>query len=563
MSDLVEEVITIDLYEQLKANFNTIDENIFLKNFECYLKYDQDKDFVINLDNIVKYIGFSRKDNAKRLLVKFFTEKINYQVILSTAEQKKNAHNKETILLTPNTFKEFCIKANTDKAHQIRLYYIKMENILFKYLINKLIEIKKTLKDSNKSISMLKNKNILLEEELNIYITRINKKNYEFGETVYIVKELGLFNVFKVGSTINMNGREKAYNCHTNSSKIIYTKRCKNQKLLEDAMHHKFVQYKYNNRKDWFQIDFTVLQNALDELQLTLDGTASAFTFDEDMLNSDKNIKMEIYKKEDVNLKNEIIQVQSEIIQVQEKPKKPTIVLEFVPDFNKFISDCFTIDESYKIKITDLFAMFRLWSRNKTDFRKSLTLYLKNLGFNECFIYDPENKTKCKAFSKLKMIPLKPFVLLSTSTEVEKYAFENCTKIVTGRLTCKDIATTFLEWKKNINPNYTKYTNEDKKLIYDYFGKEFFPSTVHDGTRMRYGFNGICLIGNENIGKKTKNGNKKSVQQINPNTNEIIGTYESLSHASEELNITIPAISQAISGDKLHNGYKYKFTDLN
>jgi hypothetical protein len=94
MSDLVEEVITIDLYEQLKANFNTIDENIFLKNFECYLKYDQDKDFVIDLDNIVKYIGFSRKDNAKRLLVKFFKEKINYQVILSTAEQKKNAHNK-------------------------------------------------------------------------------------------------------------------------------------------------------------------------------------------------------------------------------------------------------------------------------------------------------------------------------------------------------------------------------------------------------------------------------------------------------------------------------------
>jgi phage anti-repressor protein len=38
--------------------------------------------------------------------------------------------NKEQIMLTVNTFKKFCLKANTKKADEIHDYYIKLEELL-------------------------------------------------------------------------------------------------------------------------------------------------------------------------------------------------------------------------------------------------------------------------------------------------------------------------------------------------------------------------------------------------------------------------------------------------
>ena len=45
----------------------------FLKSFQSYLKYgDDDTKFVINLDDLWKWVGFSKKDKAKDLLIKHF-----------------------------------------------------------------------------------------------------------------------------------------------------------------------------------------------------------------------------------------------------------------------------------------------------------------------------------------------------------------------------------------------------------------------------------------------------------------------------------------------------------
>ena len=39
--------------------------------------------------------------------------------------------------MTPNTFKQLCVLANTEKGKQVRLYYIKMESVMMKYLKEK------------------------------------------------------------------------------------------------------------------------------------------------------------------------------------------------------------------------------------------------------------------------------------------------------------------------------------------------------------------------------------------------------------------------------------------
>ena len=64
------------------------------------MKYDKVKDFVIDLDNIWKYIGFRNKDNAKKLLQNSFIIEKDYKILLL------NIQEKEKIMLNINTFKK-------------------------------------------------------------------------------------------------------------------------------------------------------------------------------------------------------------------------------------------------------------------------------------------------------------------------------------------------------------------------------------------------------------------------------------------------------------------------
>ena len=104
---------------------------MFVASFYCSLNYNQRTEYIINVDDVWKWIGFSQKSKAKTLLEKYFIVDKDYKVLLSrTGEQTdggRGGHNKETIMLTVRTLKLFCLKAGTKKAEQIHEYYIKLE----------------------------------------------------------------------------------------------------------------------------------------------------------------------------------------------------------------------------------------------------------------------------------------------------------------------------------------------------------------------------------------------------------------------------------------------------
>jgi hypothetical protein len=122
------------LINKIKDNFSENQQQIFVASFYTFLNYDLKKDFVIDFDNVWKWLGYSRKDPAKRLLEKFFTIDIDYKLApcnsgasfegLNKVEIENNINepihggqNKETILLNVNTFKKFCLKAGTKRAN--------------------------------------------------------------------------------------------------------------------------------------------------------------------------------------------------------------------------------------------------------------------------------------------------------------------------------------------------------------------------------------------------------------------------------------------------------------
>jgi hypothetical protein len=123
------------LIEKIQKSFTDDEQQIFVASFYSYLNYNSKTDFVIDLDYVWKWCGFTRRDNSKRILDKHFTENVDYKKLLLKLEEQvtettQNANtnknlggaglNKETILMTVNTFKKFCLKAGTKRADEIQ-----------------------------------------------------------------------------------------------------------------------------------------------------------------------------------------------------------------------------------------------------------------------------------------------------------------------------------------------------------------------------------------------------------------------------------------------------------
>lgn len=151
------------MVEKVRQNFNTYEQQLFVSSFYCYLNYDDKQDFIIDLDNVWKWLGFSQKDAAKRVLEKNFIEDTDYKLFApQVGGAKKDArggHNKEVIMLTINTFKRFCLKAGTKKSDEIHEYYIKMEKTLQEVVMEECKELSEQLKNTKKELETIQSTN--------------------------------------------------------------------------------------------------------------------------------------------------------------------------------------------------------------------------------------------------------------------------------------------------------------------------------------------------------------------------------------------------------------------
>jgi hypothetical protein len=109
--------------KKLKIIFTSYEQQLFLSSFYCYFKYDNKTDFVIDLDNIWKWLEFSSKHKSKELLNKLFIAGKDYKTLLTHRVSKKiqylvpklqekkketrGGHNKGIIMLNIDTFKNF------------------------------------------------------------------------------------------------------------------------------------------------------------------------------------------------------------------------------------------------------------------------------------------------------------------------------------------------------------------------------------------------------------------------------------------------------------------------
>ena len=377
-----------------------------------------------------------------------------------------------------------------------------------------------------------------MESELDKYkklLEKRNRKLYELGDTVYVYKTDT--NIFKVGSSDNMNTRAEQYYTHSKGD-IVYTKLCNNKKVLEDNVHYALRFLKNENRKDWFETDFKTICDVIEKAHRMLE-----------------DITINTPPSNTPITQPQIVTVPAISLQPPPPPKKSET--PFVPPtFDKFISDCFELDSEAVTPWIDLSARYRLWSRSTNDVKKGLAAYLTSMKYKETHVYDPETKVNARAYKGLKMIPLPPLSILESSTEMEKFMFDACTVNVTGRASCKDLGEAFVKWKNDAA--YTKILFTDRKQLNAFCRARFFASLVHTGVRIMFGYHGVSIKGTESVGRKTKHHNRKSVEQVDTSTNEVTHTYDSITHASKELGVSIAVISNAISTNRVLKGYAFR-----
>ena len=181
------------LIEKIQSKFTSYEQQLFLSSFYCYLKYDKINDFVINLDDIWEWLGFSQKVNAKRLIQNQFIVNKDYKCLLFRKEEQmfitnndedeivlhpkkelkssRGGHNRETIMMNVKTFKKFCLKAGTKKADEIHDYFIKLEESLHEILEEESNELKILHEVLEEETTELKSQLLQIEDK--------NTKEYE------------------------------------------------------------------------------------------------------------------------------------------------------------------------------------------------------------------------------------------------------------------------------------------------------------------------------------------------------------------------------------------------
>lgn len=256
------------LIEKINKNFTNDEQHIFIANFYGYLNYSK-TDFIINLDDIYKWIGFSRKSDCKKILVKNFIENTDYIInkkvdtikisaaIAAEIEPKEHG-NKELIMLTINTFKKLCLKADTKKANDIHDYYIKLEEILQEVITEESIELRNQL--------LLKDTELLLKEN------EIKETKKELEKLIEESKSM-FFYIFKSseyktkpGLTNNLDRTLNIYRRNSTNTCFEWTyefKDAENARMCESIIKMLLTRYreKHHENTEIFNLDVSIVKD--------------------------------------------------------------------------------------------------------------------------------------------------------------------------------------------------------------------------------------------------------------------------------------------------------------
>jgi phage anti-repressor protein len=229
----------INLQTYLKQ-YSSINNKFIDDFFGLYDMNTNDTDFVINIDVIANWLK-SQKYTLNETLRKSYRKDIDYKI----TKQVKNGERgrpSEIIMLTPECFKRLCMLSRTEKAEEVRTYFITIEQHLNKYKSYIIDGLNKKIKK--------------YESEL-----KPNPKVANKG-VIYVLKTTeDIDNVYKIGRTKKFTDRLKVHqSSHPDKLEIAYVYETDNVEAVESCIKDLLKDTRYRKRREFYEVELSLLK---------------------------------------------------------------------------------------------------------------------------------------------------------------------------------------------------------------------------------------------------------------------------------------------------------------
>lgn len=572
----------IKLLTKIKENFTDFEQQLFLSSFYCYLNCDPVKDFVIDLDSVWKWLGFGQKVNAKMLLEKQFIIDKDYikSLLLQQKQDDKchGGHNKEIFMLNIETFKKFCLKAQTKKADEIHNYYIKLEKILQDTINEECNE------ECNQLKLQLQNKDKLIDqkqkevEQALISQFPVNTECIYFG-TINDTNENGE-KFIKFGHTNDLSNRVSYHHKHYSNFFLKNAFRVQNKVEIENLIksHPKIkpqlrtIKINEKNKteiiayNDIFTIDkLTKIIKEIIQSKIYSIENFNKLTKRNEELESVNNLSIEkillleknnLEQTIEINNLREKLDKQQKIIdsiKINEESVYQNILLpedEINKKFNNFVNEICIVRPDVQELSVNLEGRYRLWSKVKPT--KEIFHALKNYLDTR---FKPKRIDANHGYMGIKLKSVE-YKKTSNSSDVENFIFNVCEFSDCGKILNSTLLREYQKWKISVNK---ELTDNDMKEIKFYLNESPYTlkATVWTDGESNEGYYGVSLkkpyIQKEKISSSTG----KKVYKREKDTNELLSTWDTIAKAAEMEGICSAKMSRYIKNKNIINDYYY------
>jgi len=537
----------VKLLTKIKTNFSEFEQQLFLTSFYCYLNYHPTNDFVIDLDNIWKWVGFSVKIKAKTLLEKYFKENIDYKKLLYDGAQQtkhlKGGHNIQKIMLNVKTFKLFCIKAETKKADEIHDYFMKLEELIQDTINEETNELKLQLQQQNKVLEnvekdkeKLKEVTIVEQFPLNtqcIYIGKIDNKTLGKPNSKMYHET-----VIKFGQSNNLSERVKCHKKTFNNFRLYAAYKVKNKIEIENAIKkHPILQKRLRLITTDDDITHRELL-ALDEDEFTIEKV-------------EQYIK-EIIKHNEYNLENYNLLIKKNATQEEE-------IFQLKQELDK--KEKLLTDKSNKLSSYTGEGDISHETKNKIASNYAICKYGYFL-----YCYQIENMRFICSITRQK-----DYELIINNLKNQYPMGEIKYKInVSYPFSEKNMMFLLKQHCICLGNNKFEASFEDVKMIFDITTglEKLLIDNANDLQKLQYIINNEYNFHSNNMEEvdpevPVVRKSKRSIDQINKDTGEVIKTFESIEAAGRSLGLTTgTAVGIALREKRVCQGFLWRYSGI-
>lgn len=543
------------LLEKIQENFSTFEQQLFVSSFYCYLNYDKNTDFIVDLDNVWKWLGFTQKITARMMIESNFKLNVDYTVSIpefkkseqkeqqsggsdeeqpseSTvpAKPKNGGQNKQTIKLTIRCFKLLCMKAQTKKAGEIHDYYLRLEEIILMTVDEQTNQLRAQLEQKNEVIITLNQTTITLTQEKKRAIEKTLISQFPVNtECIYFgtIDNTNADNekLIKFGHTNNLATRVADHHKKYTNFILAAAFRVHNKVEIENYIkdHPKIkrqlrtIEVAGKNKTEIIAYDNTNF--TIDRLTKHIEGIIQSRMYNVENFNRliQRNQELEAENAKlvsdleaktkaihDLTLANNELREktaqQTQALQVvateNESPFNQHILLpddEMTQKFDEFVATCCIVRPDVEEESVNLEGRFRLWSHTKPT--KETFHALKHYMDVK---FKPKRIERIHGYQGIKLKTVEYKKVIATDAEnpaqfsVETFIFQCCQFSDRGKILNSTLLKEYQQWK--ISVGQTPSENDMKNLkTYLNACPNALKSTIWFETTANEGYYGVSL----------------------------------------------------------------------